>query len=54
MAGALVACEAGAVIGGPPSSPDSPSPDLTWGAAPGLAEQFRELILAAGADRDLP
>jgi myo-inositol-1(or 4)-monophosphatase len=52
-AGALVAREAGAVIGGPPASPEAPSTELTWGAGPALAQRFHELILAAGADRDL-
>jgi myo-inositol-1(or 4)-monophosphatase len=52
-AGALVAREAGAVVGGPPSSPDDPSSELTWAAGPDLAGDFHDLILGAGADRDL-
>jgi myo-inositol-1(or 4)-monophosphatase len=41
-AGELVAREAGAVLGGPLD--DVPTRDLLWGAAPGLAAQFADLV----------
>ena len=41
-AGELVAREAGAVVGGPVD--DVPTRDLVWGAAPGLAPVFGDLV----------
>ena len=41
-AGELVAREAGAVVGGPVD--DVPTRDLVWGAAPGLAAVFGDLV----------
>ena len=41
-AGELVAREAGAVVGGPVD--DVPTRDLVWGAAPGLAAEFGDLV----------
>ena len=41
-AGELVAREAGAVVGGPVG--DVADGDLTWAAAPGLAESFGALV----------
>jgi len=41
-AGELVAREAGAVVGGPVD--DVPTRDLVWGAAPGLATVFGDLV----------
>lgn len=53
-AAALVAAEAGAIVGGRQdgSKWGTPSTDLTWAIWPGLAEQFRAALLAAGADQD--
>ena len=41
-AGQLVAREAGAVVGGPVD--DVPTRELVWGAAPGLAAEFGDLV----------
>ena len=41
-AGELIAREAGAVVGGPVD--DVPTRDLVWGAAPGLAPVFGDLV----------
>jgi len=41
-AGELVARESGAVVGGPVD--DVPTRDLVWGAAPGLATVFGDLV----------
>jgi myo-inositol-1(or 4)-monophosphatase len=41
-AGELVAREAGAVVGGPVDA--VPTRDLVWGAAPGLAAEFGDLV----------
>ena len=46
-AGALVAAEAGAVVGGLHGSP--PSPELVLAAAPGLFEQLHDLLAALEA-----
>jgi myo-inositol-1(or 4)-monophosphatase len=41
-AGQLVATEAGALLGGPVDG--TPDADLTWAAAPGVAEAFAALV----------
>lgn len=51
-AGALIAEEAGAVVGGPPSDPDRPGTELIWAAGPELAADFYDLIVASGSFHD--
>lgn len=53
-AAALVAAEAGAIVGGLPDATawGTAGVELAWAIWPGLAEQFRDVLLAAGADRD--
>ncbi len=49
-AGALIAREAGAVVGG--LHDEVPSPALAFGAAPAIAAELRALLAAQGADTD--
>jgi myo-inositol-1(or 4)-monophosphatase len=49
-AGALVAVEAGLVVGGPGAA--APSSELTWAAPVTVARDFHALLHRAGADRD--
>jgi myo-inositol-1(or 4)-monophosphatase len=49
-AGALVAAEAGLVVGGPGGGP--PSSELTWAAPAPVAAAWLALLTRAGADRD--
>jgi len=49
-AGALVAREAGALVGGLHGAP--PSPELLLAAPPGLFEPLHDLLASLGADRD--
>ncbi len=49
-AGALIAMEAGMVVGGAAGQP--PSSELTWAAPPALADSWAALLAQAGADRD--